>query len=165
MDCSMPGLPVPYHLPEFAQVHVHCIGDAINHLILWHPLLLPPILLFEASSYWRDLNSKMMEPTGTLVPEFCSKKTKYGIAFKDLEIRQMRFCEDHLWAFPTDVQRLFLLLIKTILLKTVTNRCANPQPWAWPLLLRWSPYISNHQEFITFMRLLLFFLLLFKEKL
>ena len=22
MDCSMPGFPVPYHLPEFAQVHV-----------------------------------------------------------------------------------------------------------------------------------------------
>ena len=30
MDCSMPGLPVPYHLPEFAQVHVHCTGDAIQ---------------------------------------------------------------------------------------------------------------------------------------
>ena len=31
MDCmdSMPGLPVPHHLPEFAQVHVHCIGDAV----------------------------------------------------------------------------------------------------------------------------------------
>ena len=23
MDCSMPGLSVPHHLPEFAQVHVH----------------------------------------------------------------------------------------------------------------------------------------------
>ena len=23
MDCSMPGFPVPHHLPEFAQVHVH----------------------------------------------------------------------------------------------------------------------------------------------
>ena len=30
MDCSMPGLPVPHHLPESAQVHVHCIGDAIQ---------------------------------------------------------------------------------------------------------------------------------------
>ena len=29
-DCSMPGLPVPQHLPEFVQVHVHCIGDAIQ---------------------------------------------------------------------------------------------------------------------------------------
>ena len=23
MDCSTPGFPVPHHLPEFAQVHVH----------------------------------------------------------------------------------------------------------------------------------------------
>ena len=31
MDCSMPGLPVPYsYLLEFAQVHIHCIGDAIQ---------------------------------------------------------------------------------------------------------------------------------------
>ena len=35
MDCSMPGLPVPHHLPEFAQVHVHCIGDTIQPS---HPL-------------------------------------------------------------------------------------------------------------------------------
>ena len=30
------------HLPGFAQVHVHCIADAIQHLILWHSLLLMP---------------------------------------------------------------------------------------------------------------------------
>ena len=36
MDCSMPGLPVPHHLPEFAQVHVHCIGDAFQPS---HPLM------------------------------------------------------------------------------------------------------------------------------
>ena len=30
MDCSTPGFPVPHHLPKFAQVHVHCIGDAIQ---------------------------------------------------------------------------------------------------------------------------------------
>ena len=30
MDCSTPGLPVPRHLPEFAQVHVHCISDAFQ---------------------------------------------------------------------------------------------------------------------------------------
>ena len=36
MDCSMPGLPVPHHLSEFAQGHVHCIGDAIqpSHLLI-----------------------------------------------------------------------------------------------------------------------------------
>ena len=30
MDCSTPGLSVPHHIPVFAQVHVHCIGDAIS---------------------------------------------------------------------------------------------------------------------------------------
>ena len=29
-DCSMPGLPVPLNLLESAQVHIHCIGDAIQ---------------------------------------------------------------------------------------------------------------------------------------
>ena len=34
-DCSMPGLPVPHHFSEFAQVHVHWDGDAIQPS---HPL-------------------------------------------------------------------------------------------------------------------------------
>ena len=29
-NCSMPVFPVPHHFPEFAQVHVHCISDAIQ---------------------------------------------------------------------------------------------------------------------------------------
>ena len=32
MDYSTPGLPVPHHLPEFAQVCVHWIGDVIQPL-------------------------------------------------------------------------------------------------------------------------------------
>ena len=36
MGCGMPVFPVPHHLPEFAQVHVHCIGDAIQPS---HPLV------------------------------------------------------------------------------------------------------------------------------
>ena len=38
MDCSMPGLPVPHHFLEFAQVHVHCISDAVQPS---HPLTSP----------------------------------------------------------------------------------------------------------------------------
>ena len=30
MNCSTLGHPFPHHLPEFAQVHVHLIGDAIQ---------------------------------------------------------------------------------------------------------------------------------------
>ena len=34
-DYSMPGFPVLHHLPEFAQIHVHGVGDAIQPS---HPL-------------------------------------------------------------------------------------------------------------------------------
>ena len=42
MDCSMPGLPVHYQLPEVTQTHVHCVVMPSSHLILYSPLLLPP---------------------------------------------------------------------------------------------------------------------------
>ena len=29
MDCSTPGFPVLHYLPEFAQIHVHWVGDAV----------------------------------------------------------------------------------------------------------------------------------------
>ena len=38
MDCSTPGFPVPHYLPEFAQIHVHWVCDAIQPP---HPLLPP----------------------------------------------------------------------------------------------------------------------------
>ena len=69
----MPGLPVPHHLLKLAQVHVHCIGDAIqpSHPLMpsstalsllqhqavtqtrqWHPT---PVLLLGKSHGWRSL--------------------------------------------------------------------------------------------------------------
>ena len=30
MDCSTPGFPVLHHLPEFAQTHVHWVGDTMQ---------------------------------------------------------------------------------------------------------------------------------------
>ena len=38
MNCSMPGLPVHHHLPEFTQTHVHLVSDAIQPP---HPLSSP----------------------------------------------------------------------------------------------------------------------------
>ena len=38
MDWSTPGFPVLHYLPEFAQTHVHWVGDAIQPS---HPLLPP----------------------------------------------------------------------------------------------------------------------------
>ena len=37
-----PSLPVPHHLPKFAQVHVHCIGDGIQPSLLL-PSVFPSI--------------------------------------------------------------------------------------------------------------------------
>ena len=36
MDCSTPGLPISHYLPEFAQVHTHWVGDAVQPS---HPVL------------------------------------------------------------------------------------------------------------------------------
>ena len=38
MNCSRPGLPVHHQLPEFTQIHVHRVGDAIQTS---HPLSSP----------------------------------------------------------------------------------------------------------------------------
>ena len=44
MDYNTPGFSVLHYLLEFAQTHVHRLGDASNHLILCHSLLLPSIV-------------------------------------------------------------------------------------------------------------------------
>ena len=48
VDCSMPGFPVRHYLPEFAQVHVHLVSDAIQPS---HPLLSPSPPAFNLSQY------------------------------------------------------------------------------------------------------------------
>ena len=45
MDYSMPGLPVPHHLPEFVQSHVHRISDAIRPSHPLSPFSLSPHLM------------------------------------------------------------------------------------------------------------------------
>ena len=46
MDCSTPGFPVLHYLPEFAQTHVHWVGDVIQQS---HPLLSPSPPAFSLS--------------------------------------------------------------------------------------------------------------------
>ena len=47
LDCGMPGFPVLYHLPEFTQTHVHCIGDAIPPFHLLSSPSSPAFTLFQ----------------------------------------------------------------------------------------------------------------------
>ena len=51
MDFSTPGFSVPHHLLKFAQVHVHCICDAIqpSHPLIPSSLSVP--LIATLSSY------------------------------------------------------------------------------------------------------------------
>ena len=48
MDCSTPGFPVPHHLLELAQAHVHWVSDAIQPS---HPLLSPSPPAFNLSQH------------------------------------------------------------------------------------------------------------------
>ena len=52
MDYSMPSFPVPHHLLEFAQTHVHWVGDAIQttHPLLLLPSIFPSIRVFSYES-------------------------------------------------------------------------------------------------------------------
>ena len=47
MDCSTPGFPPHHQLPELAQTHVHCVGDAIQPS---HPPV-SPSLVFNLSQH------------------------------------------------------------------------------------------------------------------
>ena len=48
MDCSTPGFPVLRHLTEFAQTHIHWVGDAIQPS---HPLSSPSLPAFSLSQH------------------------------------------------------------------------------------------------------------------
>ena len=50
MDCSTPGFPVHYQLPEFTQTHVHLISGAIQPS---YPLSCPSLLAFNLSQHQR----------------------------------------------------------------------------------------------------------------
>ena len=48
MDHNTPGFPVLHYLPEFAQTHVHRVGDAIQPS---HPLSCPSPLALNLSQH------------------------------------------------------------------------------------------------------------------
>ena len=78
MDCSTPGFPVLHYLLEFAQTHVHPVGDAICHVILCCPLLLLPsvfpstrvfsseLALHIRPKYWSFRSSTSREYSGLI---------------------------------------------------------------------------------------------------
>ena len=62
MNCSTPGLPVHYQLPEFTQTHVHWVDDAIQPS---HPLSSPSPPTFNLSQHQGLLPmSQLFTPDG-----------------------------------------------------------------------------------------------------
>ena len=54
MHCSTPGFPALHYLLEFAQIHVHWVGDA-NHLILYCPFLLLPSIFSSIKGFFNEV--------------------------------------------------------------------------------------------------------------
>ena len=81
MDCSTPGFPVLYHLPEFAQIDVHSVGDAIqpSH---------PPIIPF--SSCLQSLPASGSFPTSLFFTYICMDVyTQWGVCYSALKRKEM----------------------------------------------------------------------------
>jgi len=57
MNCSMPGYPIPHHHPKFAQVHVHCIGDAIQPSHSLRPSSPSALSLSQHQGHFQRVNS------------------------------------------------------------------------------------------------------------
>ena len=57
MDCGTPGFPVHHQLPEFAQIHVYLVGDAIQPS---HPLSAPSPSAFSLSQHQGPSNESVL---------------------------------------------------------------------------------------------------------
>ena len=73
MDCSTSGFPVLHRLPEFAQIHVHWVGDAISpsllcRLLLPLPSVFPSIRVFSNVSVLRIQWPKYWSSTFSISP-------------------------------------------------------------------------------------------------
>ena len=79
MDYSTPGLLVPHHLLEFAQVHVHCIGDAIQ---LSHPLVPSSPSAFSLSQHQGLFQWSLQQVTKVLELQHPSDEYSGLISFK-----------------------------------------------------------------------------------
>ena len=75
MDCSRPGFPVQYQLPELAQTHAHIVGDAVqsSHLL---SLPSPPAFslsqhqgLFQGQLFSSGSQSIVDSPSASILPK------------------------------------------------------------------------------------------------
>ena len=57
MDCSMPGFPDLHHLTEFAQTHIHWVGDAIQPSISSSSSSSPAFYLSQHQGFFNGVSS------------------------------------------------------------------------------------------------------------
>ena len=62
MDCSMPGFPVLYYLPEFTQTYVHWIRDAIQSSHSLSPPSPPALNLSQNQDLFQWISSSYQWP-------------------------------------------------------------------------------------------------------
>ena len=62
VDCSSPGSSRLHCFLEFAQIHVHWVGDAIYHLILCHPFLFLPSIFRSIRVFSNELALRIRWP-------------------------------------------------------------------------------------------------------
>ena len=90
-DCSTPGFPVLHYLPEFAQTHVHWVGDAI----LRHPLLLLPSLFPSIRVFFNEPTLHIRWPKywsfSISLPKECSWLNSFRSDWFDLLVVQGTF--------------------------------------------------------------------------
>ena len=71
MDCSIPGFPVLHYLQEFAQTHVHWVGDAIqpSHLLSFSspPALTLSIRVFPITQFFTSGGQSVRASTSVSV--------------------------------------------------------------------------------------------------
>ena len=93
MDCSTPGFAVLHRFPEFAQIHVHWVGDAIQTS---HPLLPPSPALN------RSLHQGLFQWVSSLhqVAQIirASASASFHLCFLDNN-KPFGFCDLHMYSF------------------------------------------------------------------
>ena len=62
MDCSMPGFPVLHYVLEFPQTQSIELVMPSNHLMLCHPLLLPPSIFSSIRVFSKELVLRIRWP-------------------------------------------------------------------------------------------------------
>ena len=157
MNCSTPGLPVLHHLPEFAQVHVHCISDAIQ---LSHPVMtsfLSALNLSQHQGLFHDLAVHIRWPKYWSFSFSISPSTEYSglISFKIncFDLLAVQWTLKSLLQHIVQRHQFFATLPS---LQSSSHNCTwplrRPQPWLYgPLSAEWCVCFSTHCLVIAFL--------------